>query len=188
MTIRPFNGYRRLAAEGPPDGRWWWLMARRPLFVLLILGTFVSFTTAGRLVPAHIVFTVLFWVFLPAYQTIAAASVARLFASSVPVSWAVDLFFVGHLPWLLLLTWVSGLCLFAPGVYDAFSALLTTGVLPGLGVLVVLWSMLLTAAWLRAGLGASWPRTLLGSLAYYGGQGGLLVGWYVATYQLQPIT
>jgi hypothetical protein len=183
--FRPFRTYRDLAQGEPVTG--WRVLLRRPILYLLLLGAFVSLSAAGRLVSVHVFSTAIFWSFAPFLQMAAVALLARLLAPRRGVARAVDLHFVGQGPWLLTLFALVAICLFAPRVYDTFVFLLGTGVLPGMLVLTMLWSMVLTVAFFRSGLSLSWAKTGLATILYYGLYGGSIVAYYLATDQLQPL-
>src|SRR4051812_7130134 len=103
VMLRPFRVYAELAAAN--DERPQRVVASRALFFLFVIGAFVSFITAGRLVPFHVASTMIFWVFLPAVQGLVLAAVARVFLPAPAPIWrALALYFTGHGPWLLFLT------------------------------------------------------------------------------------
>jgi hypothetical protein len=185
--LRPFRGYSRLAQElqGEPLG--WRLAVRRPVRWLLVIGAFVSLTSAGRLVALHVASGFVFWSFFPLLQTAGVLAMLALVARGRPRAASLDLYFAGQAPWLLFFVTLTGVCLFAPRVYDAFRWLLGTGVLPGLFVLTLLWSTLLTWAFLRRGLGLGRARATLGFVVLEAVYGGSLLAWFLATDQLQPL-
>ncbi len=183
--VRPRAVWRRLGEQPPaPSG---WTMARRPLLLLLVLAGFVSFTSAGRLTAVHFVGTFVFWSFVPLTQILAIAAVRALWAPRWRLSQAVDVLMVGQGPWLVLLLTVSAVCLFAPDVYAAFVWLVTTRVLPVALVAVVMWSLWLTWAACRHGFQLSAGRATAAAGLYYAVYGGVIVGYYLATGQLQAV-
>ena len=50
VLIDPAGAFRQLMRE-PGDG--WWIAARRPLFLLFVIGCVVSFQTSGRLTACN---------------------------------------------------------------------------------------------------------------------------------------
>jgi hypothetical protein len=181
----PFRTYAELAASAaPPAGA---LSAlRRPVFCLLVLGAFVSFTAAGRLVAFHLVSTMFFWSFAPLIQILVAAAVVRRFAPGRPLAPAIDLFFVGYGPWYVLLALIAGICLFAPDVHAAMMRLLALGGLPVLLGGTWIWAGVLTFAFFRTGLDLPRGRAAAATGLYYAGYVGVVLGWYFATNQIQP--
>ena len=98
--------------------------------MLLVLGAFVSITTAGRLAPEHLVGTAAMWSFLPALQALALRVALAAGRSRAPFRASLSRYYAGHGPWYALLLAVAGVCLFAPEVGAALRALLRTGALP----------------------------------------------------------
>jgi hypothetical protein len=183
--LRPFRTYRALAAERWPahPGR---EAVLKPLLTLLVIGAFVSLTAAGRLVPAQVVLTMAFWAFAPLLQIAALAIAVRAARAGVPLPRAVALYFAGHGPWLLFLLALAGVCLLSPSVYATMMALLSSGALPALLLATAAWSAVLTWASFRAGMGLSRGRAALATAVFYGVYVGAIVGYYLATNQIQP--
>src|SRR6202012_4284608 len=127
---------------------------RRALFFLFGPGSFVSLTAAGRLVAFHVFSTMAFWSFVPLVQAAVFVVALRLVrAPRRPPAHGLDLYFAGHGPWLMFFMLVAGVCLLAPDVYAAMTWLLRSYVLPGLMLVTIGWSGVLTYACFRAGLG-----------------------------------
>lgn len=193
VMVRPFRTYAELGetideprGEGPGPAR---ALALRVAFILLLLGGFVSLTAAGRLVAFHVASTMLFWSFVPAVQAAVFAVVLRLVdprrprAALVP---ALTLYFTGHGPWLSFLMLLAGVCLVAPDVYGTMTWLLRHGVLPGAMLGVIVWSMVLTFACFRKGLGFSRGRAGAATALFYAGFTVVIVGYYLSMNQIQP--
>jgi hypothetical protein len=184
LLRRPFVTYGELAAVN--DARPLRAALLRALLLLFVIGAFVSITSAGRLVAFHLVGTMVFWSFLPLIQGAVFAAVARFVAPHQPVSAALALHFRGYAPWHLFLLAVAGVCLFAPDVAAAMTALLRTGALPGLLVATWIGSGVLTFACFRSGIGLSRSRASAATALYYLGYVSAIVGYYLATNQIQP--
>lgn len=184
VMIRPFRVYHELAEASPAPGVR--AAIERAIFLLFVIGAFVSFTAAGRLVAFHVASTMVFWSFVPVIQAVVFALVLRLLAPRAPVSRALALYFTGHGPWLLFLTALAGGCLFAPDVYAAFAALLRTGVLTGLLLGTWIWSGVLTFACFRAGLGLARGRAGLATALFYAGYVAAIVSYYLLMNAIQP--
>ncbi len=189
VLLRPARAYSALAKERSLDtdsearSRLAWGVA----LWAVVLGGFVSLTSAGRLTLGHMALAPLGWAFLPLFQAIALAVALR--ASRCPVGFtrAFGLYLVGHGGWYLLLLSLAGVCLFAPDVTAVFETLLATRALPGLVVLTLAWGMRCTAALFRHGLAVSPRDTARATGCFYLVLGGSIVGWYIALGQLLPL-
>ncbi|MCA9519537.1 MAG: hypothetical protein KC609_01125 [Myxococcales bacterium] len=188
ILFRPYRGYQQVAGE-PIDVAPTVLALRRPLMTLLAIGWFVSMTAAGRLVAWHLGFAAFFWGFLPVYQMIVLTALFAFFPSPYALSWSrrVDLYFSGNGAWYLFMSALVAVCLFAPNVYTAMSALLRYGVLPGALLCAFIWSIVVSHAFFRRGCGLSRGRAALATLLNYLLWPGLIVGYYLLTNQLQPL-
>ena len=154
--------------------------------MLLALGVFVSLTTAGRVVPAHVLGTAAMWSFLPALQALAlrvALAAGRAEGAFRP---ALSRYYAGHGPWYALLLATAGVCLFAPEVGKTFRWLLGAGVLPAALLVTLVWGGAVQVALLRS-LCPSRGRTALAAAAFYATLGGCIAGWYVAAGALLPL-
>jgi len=163
------------------------VFARRPALLLLMLGAFVSFTSAGRLVTYSLLNTAAFWLFVPGLQVVAIIVVSRALRANCGTSVAIDRFFVSQGPWYIFFLTISGLCLFSPDVYGSFSFLMGNGILP-IGLLATaFWSNILSVACFRAGFGFSWKRTAAAFALYHLLYSGVVISYYFAMDQLQPL-
>lgn len=187
VMARPFRAYTAIAAAGDEQpGR---TLGAHVGLVLLVLAGFVSITAAGRLVAFHVVSTMVFWSFVPAVQAAVFIAVLRIVGprddrpALVP---ALSLYFTGHGPWLVFLTLVAGVCLFAPDVYVTVMWMLGHGVLPLAMLATIAWSMVLTFACFRAGLGFGRARAGAATALFYAGFTIAIVSYYLAMNQIQP--
>lgn len=176
----PFRGYARLAASPPSP----WAGVLR---LELVLGVFVSLTTAGRLVPFHVASIMLMWAFVPAWQALAVLAGRAAGRSNVPVRDALGLYFAGHAPWFLLLLIVAGVCVLAPDPAAVGAFALRRGVLPALVLSAGVSGVLLTHASFRAGHRLPVGRAIAATSAFYAVYVGGIVAWYLAQGQLQPL-
>jgi hypothetical protein len=187
LLFSPFRRYRELAAERSVEDTGWTAALRRPLTMLLIIGGFVSLTSAGRLVWYHVLFAMIAWGFVPALQILFVALSMRIFGSEVPLRRAIDLFYTGYAPWLFFLLALAGLCAFAPDPWHTFERLLDVGVLFGAFLVVSGWSILLTFAFFKYGLSLGQGRGLGATIAYYTPFAAVIVFYYIVTGQLMPL-
>jgi hypothetical protein len=186
VLLRPFATYRRLGLATPAEPPVV-LALRRPVAYALALGAVVSLLTAGRIVPFHVVSVPLAWSFVFFLQIGAVFVATRLFARRRSFAHAVDLLFVGQAPWSLLLLAVTGALLFAPSAYAAFGFMMQSGALIGGMLAAIAYSAWLTLACYRAGLGLGWGRALAAWLLHYLCYGGCIVGYFLATNQIQSM-
>lgn len=188
LLFAPWRVYRELSSSlrDDPSPRAW-ILIRRPLLWLFVIAAFVSFTTSGRWIWFHLFATALMWSFVPLYQSVFIAWIARLLKSRRRIDEVVDLFFAGQAPWYLFLTVLAGVCIFAPDVWVAFQTLLFSGALIVVFVLTIVWSVLLTFAFFRSGLELSRGRAIAGCALFYLLFDGTIAAWYIATGQLWPL-
>lgn len=176
----PFRGYARLATTPPSP----WVGVLR---LELVLGVFVSLTTAGRLVPFHVASIMLMWAFVPAWQALAVLAGRAVGRSAVPVRHSLGLYYAGHAPWLLLLLLVAGVCVLAPDPAAVGAFALRRGVLPALVLSAAFAGILSTHASFRAGHGLPRGRAIAATCTFYLVYVGGIVAWYLAQGQLQPL-
>ena len=191
LLVRPFSTYRALA-ERRRD-RTWRDLARGLLLEGVMLGAFVSLTSAGRLVASHVVLTAVFWGFLPLLQVGAVAAAVRVARGSPEagapresVLPAVSLYFDSLGPYYLFYLALTGICLFAPDVYAVFTTLMRVGAIPLYLLGTIVWGAVITWAFFREGLALPRARAAVGAAVFYAIFVGVVVGWYLATNQIQP--
>ena len=184
VMIRPFLVYRELALAEPPQGHR--AAIERAVFLLFVIGAFISLTTAGRFVAFHVASTMVFWSFIALIQAALFAAVLRSLAPRTNLPFALALYFTGYGPWLLFLTALAGVCLFVPDVYVAFSSLLRAGVLPALLLGTWIWSGVLTFACFREAVGLSRGRAGLATALFYLAFVATIVAYYLLMNAIQP--
>jgi hypothetical protein len=184
LLVRPFRTYRELGERRAQ--RTWRDVARGLLLEGVMLGAFVSITSAGRLVIWHVLLTSVFWGFLPALQIGAVAAAVRVAAPRERLAPAVSLYFEGLGPYYVFYLALSGICLTAPDVYGTMTALLRVGAIPLLLVGTIAWGIVITWAFFREGLGLTRGRAGRGAAVFYGIFVGVVLSWYLALNQIQP--
>jgi hypothetical protein len=187
VMARPFRAYAALAVI--EDHRPARTAALRALLILLVIGAFVSLTTAGRLVAFHVVSTMVFWSFVPLVQAAAFAAALSLAAPRSPrpkIAPALALYFTGHGPWMVLFWIVAGVCLLAPHVYETMMWLIRSGVLPVMLLGTIAWSGVITFACFRSGVGLSRGRAAAATALFYAGFTTVIVGYYLSMNEIQP--
>jgi hypothetical protein len=143
------------------------------------VGVVGSVTTAGRLVPFHVVAIGVAWSFVPVIHALTVAVVARLARVRLPVVRAVELHMAGNGPYLLSFFFVGGVVLLSPDVASTFRWLLDTAILPVVAGATIFSGGLTTYAFHRTCggstrrralllLGAEWLVKVVLCLAWYG--------------------
>lgn len=157
IMLRPVWTYRQLSKTADDSGLW--VMIRRPLFVALVVGSFVSITVSGRLTISLLLDGMVFWSFLPILQGILMSGIVAMFGRRrIPTSKALDLFFMGHGPWLMWLLAIAATCLFFPVKQIYFWPVQWGWVLPVSFVGAGIWSSVTSFTFLRGVLELSKPR------------------------------
>ena len=98
VLVRPAATFRELAQERE-DGMW--VLVRRPLLLVLVIGCVVALQAGGRLSVRLIADGILSFAFAPLFEIVSLAIIARFGRRPLPFARLSDLFFVGNAPWLL---------------------------------------------------------------------------------------
>jgi hypothetical protein len=184
VMLRPFAVYRELGeADEPAPGR---AALIRAGFFLLVLGGFISLTSAGRLVAFHVASVFVTWSFLPILQALAVTLAVRTVAPKASIARALSLYFTGHAPWFFWMLILAVVPLVAGDVYKTMTLLLRFGVIPVLLLTAIGWGGVLTYAAFRAGLALSRARAAGATAIFYLAFAGSILGYYLATNQIQP--
>lgn len=182
VMLRPFATFRALA-QRDSRARWW----PRPLQTLLVIGAFVSATTAGRFVAWHVLFVMGAWAFLPGLQLLWLRIVGQRWGRGSSFARSAHLFFAGQGGWLLVLLLIVALVTLAPGVADAIDGARWIPVM-GVGVLFALFhGFVVSFAFFREVWGLTRRAALAASGMYYLGLAMSIVAYYLAMGQLLPI-
>ncbi len=184
LLVHPFAHYGAMRDAPALDARR--SAATRALRVMITLGLFVSLTTTGRVVPAHLFGAMLSWSFAPLVQSVAVLAVARIFALDSPRARVLDLYFAGHGPWLAFMWLGAGVVVLAPSPSAVFYFLLSNGVLPALLLAALAHGAVLNVAMFRRGLGLSRGRTAAATAVFYVFFAGQIVTYYLLNDTLQP--
>jgi hypothetical protein len=80
-----------------------WLLVRRPLLFLLVIGCTVSFLASSQLTARLIIDGAVSFAFVPVIQVAALAAILRWTPSRLRLADAVDRFFAGSTAWLVTL-------------------------------------------------------------------------------------
>lgn len=159
IMLQPVLTYRQLSKAPHHFGLW--MMIRRPLFVALVIGSFVSITVSGHLTISLLFDGMVVWSFLPILQAILMSSIVVIFGRGrMPTSKALDLFFMGHGPWLIWLLAIAATCLFFPVKQFYLWPVQWGWVLPLSLLGAWIWSSVTSFAFLRGALEVSKLRAV----------------------------
>jgi hypothetical protein len=112
LALAPLGTYRELT--GLRTAGTWTRALERPLLVALLTGTLTAMSTTGRVTLGLVLAGALCWSFAAALQMLAGAIIIRSAPGrSVSMARALELLFIGHLPWSLWLLVVFGLFTFS---------------------------------------------------------------------------
>jgi hypothetical protein len=99
VLLNPAVAFREMAQERS-GGRW--VLVRRPLLLAFTIGCAVSLLASGRLSVRLITDGAVSFAFVPVFEAAALAVVYQSGPRRIRFTQAVDLFFAGNAPWLLL--------------------------------------------------------------------------------------
>jgi hypothetical protein len=150
LLLRPADTLRAAAAR---TGNGAWVLLRRPMLLLVFIGATVSLQASGRLSARLLLDGMVAFAFVPVFELISVAIVHRLNRGRMPISSAVDLFFLTNAPWLL---WIVA--------FDILRAALTSAEAGGVifawhmavplsALLVAVWTTWIDRAYFREVLG-----------------------------------
>jgi hypothetical protein len=184
IMVHPTATYRRLATNVGERRRW--LLIRRPLFVAFVFGSFVSLTVSGHLTLSLIFDGMIFWGFVPGLQALLLIAILLAVARDrMRISKAIDLFFMGHCPWLLWLLGVAGTCLFFPLKQIYLWPTKWGWVLPISLLGAWIWSNVTSFGFLRGALDLSMFRASVALVLYTVMLWGIIISYLLAVEGLQ---
>ncbi len=182
VLVRPFATY---AVAGEERRALRLRLVRGPVALLLLVGCFVSFTTAGRLLLDHVVLDAFAWAFAPAFQALAAVLAARTVRSKVGVVELVDLYFLGHAPWKCLMIAIAAVCVLAEeNAWPAMRTLLESNALFAAFIATFAAGVLSTIAFFARGAALTKGRAAIAALLFYLLYGGAILVYFASTGQL----
>ncbi len=151
VMLRPASTYRQLSTDADDSGVW--VMIRRPLFVALVIGSFVSLTVSGRLTVSLLLDGMVFWGFVPILQGVLMCVIVVVFGRRrLSTSKAIDLFFMGYGPSLIWWLTIAATCLFFPSKQFYLWPVEWGWILPVTFLAACIWSSVTSFAFLRAAL------------------------------------
>jgi hypothetical protein len=143
VMLRPAMAYQWLVRQKIDEGNW--TAAQRPLFMIVLLGCLVSLVTAGSLSMRLFAAGAINALFVPLLEIGVLVGLWRG-KRTIPFSRTVDLFFMGHGPWVLYLLVFSAIWAFASPT-EAF--VLTARWMWSLLVVALVWSAYIDFCFLR---------------------------------------
>ena len=135
IMLNPARAFAYAASQ--PVERPLWVAMRRPLLLTGVLACIVSLAASGTLTLRLAAPTALYWAYIPITELLAFVALVWTRRGRAPLAHAIDIFFSGHGPWLLMLVGVASTIAFLP---PEIAWMLMTG--PWLAALavVLLWS------------------------------------------------
>jgi len=143
VLLRPAEAYQWLVRQGVDEGNW--TAAQRPLFMVFLLGCLVSLVTAGSLSLRLFAAGAINAWFVPLLEIGVLAGVWRS-KRTIPFSRTVDLFFMGHGPWVL---WLLVMCAIWAFASPTHGFVLTGRWMWSLLGVVLVWSAYIDFCFLR---------------------------------------
>jgi hypothetical protein len=158
LALAPHDTYRQLMAE-PARGTWLRAL-ERPALLALIIGTAVTMSSARRVPLGLVLMGIVCWSFVLIVQwLIGVVVIGRARGRPVSMPRALELLFVGHLPWSLWILTMIGLYTFTTtslGLAAQIHSLLVPAV----------WTTTIVFAFCRTALGCSPVRARLLTAAH----------------------
>lgn len=182
--VRPAATFSDLArARHAHTAGGFWIAARRPLFLTIVLASVISLI--GASVPTFRLAapTAVYWAFVPLVEVLALAVVVRHRRGARSLGALVDVFFAGYAAWTLFLLMLGGVLAIAPPEHWWF--LIMRPVLIAL-ILVVGWSAYVDVCFFRHVCGAS-RRRAIGDAALYRLITWTLIFWVFAVPSATPV-
>ena len=178
VMLRPGPTYAELARE---PGRGSFLL--RPLSFALLMGLAIAISTSGRPALRLVLGSAVAWSFIPALHTASIALVTLTLArSSLRPGRAIDLYFMGLLPWSAWLLGIAALASLIPPPREA--AVWSTALFTAPALLI--WGRVVTFAFFRRALGLSRRRCLAAMALNLAIVWGAILAFFLLSGQLWP--
>ena len=124
VMLSPTRAYAAYAPAHTRSGLW--IALRRPLFVALLLGVTIAMSATHTVAAPVVVSVTICWSVAVLIQLVTGLIVVGPSSRrAVPLSRAVDLFFLGHAPWSLWLLVVAGMATWTPDLVNTLTVVLT---------------------------------------------------------------
>jgi hypothetical protein len=178
VMLHPAIVYAELARE---PGRSSFL--QRAFSFALLIGLVMAISASGRPTLRLVLGSGVAWSFIPALHVVSVALVMLTLARGrLPLVRALDLYFMGLLPWSLWLLSIAALASFTPPQREAqlWTIVLLTVPVP------VVWARIVTFAFFRRALGLSRTRSVASVVLNVAIVWGSILGFFVLSGQLWP--
>ena len=111
LALAPEATYRRLVSQ-PVRGSWR-AVFERVVFIAFVTGSLITMSSARRVPFGLVLMGIVCWSFVPLIQlAVGAIVIGRVRTRRISVPRALELLFLGHLPWSLWLVTLTGLYVF----------------------------------------------------------------------------
>jgi hypothetical protein len=161
-------------------------LLERVLVTQVVLAGAVSLLTAGRMSLRLMLGTMLAWLMVPVIQLAVIMLTHWVSGTRRSRIETASLYMAGNAPPLLLLLFVSGVCIFTPNVAAAFSLLMRSFVLPVAVVVTRVFGWVLSYACYRSALELSRGRAAVCLVVDMLFASLLVIGWYVSIDNIIP--
>lgn len=122
--LSPMRAYAAYAPAHTRSGVW--VALRRPLFVALLMGVTIAMSATHTVAAPVVVSVTICWAVAVVIQLVTALIVVGPSSRrAVPLSRALDLFFLGHAPWSLWLLVVGGMATWTPDLVNTVTVVVT---------------------------------------------------------------
>jgi len=176
VLLRPAVAYGELARE--PAGN---AFLRRPLSFALAIGLAIAISASGRPTLRLVLGGAFAWAFVPALHAMAVSLILLTLARGrLPLRRALDLYFMGLLPWSAWLLAIAALASFTPPEREwrIWTVALFTAPLP------FVWARVVTFAFFRHALGLGRRRSALAGALILAIVWGSILGFFLVSGQL----
>jgi len=187
LLARPRSAYAALAERTPPTAPAAWVLVRRPLLALLMIGAFVSISTAGRFTLWHVVLAGFGWSFVPAIQIFWLLILRLRNGRARTAADTIDLFFAGHGAWYALASALMLLITVAPWLADRIHGIEWLFIL-GIGIIgALIHGVITTATFVRNVWARTRRQTFRITVTYYLAVSATVLGYYLWMGQVMPL-
>jgi hypothetical protein len=176
VILHPGIAYAELAQEPGRGG-----LFKRPLAFALLLGVVIAISTSGRPTLGLVLGSAVAWSFVPLLHVASVALVMLTFARHrLPIGRAVDLYFMGLLPWSAWLLGVAPVASFIQPEHQAqvWGIVLFTALAP------LVWANIVTLAFFRRALGLNGRRSAAALVLNVGIVWGSVLAFFLVSGQL----
>jgi hypothetical protein len=178
VTFHPGIAYSELAKEPGRGG-----LFKRPIAFAVLVGLVIAISTSGRPTLRLVLSSAIAWSFVPVLHVVSVALVMFTFGRHrLPIPRAVDLYFMGLLPWSV---WLLGVALVASSIQPEHQAQVWAMALFSAPAPLV-WANVVTLAFFRRALGLSGRRSAAALVFNVAIVWGSVLAFFLLSGQLWP--